>query len=97
MTRNAAIGYQGMHLPYLRGQLEEVDGEVRRLIRGYEGIPTEVPWCVLRSLTAYYGAGIPTVKPVWIPIGCSGLFLSHFRDFSNFRYNFRRILKLYHL
>ena len=50
---NAAIGYQGMHLPYWRGQLEEVEGELRRLIRGYEGIPKEVPWCVLRSPTAY--------------------------------------------
>ena len=37
-----------------------VEGEVRRLIRGYEGIPTEVPWCVLRSPTAYYGEGMPT-------------------------------------
>ena len=35
---NAAIGYQGMHLPYWRGQLEEVEGEVRRLIRGYRGV-----------------------------------------------------------
>ena len=34
---NAAIGYQGMHLPYWRGQLEDVEGEVRRVIRGYEG------------------------------------------------------------
>ena len=49
---NAAVGYQGMYLPYWREQLEEVEGEVRRLIRGYEGIPTEVPWCVLRSPTA---------------------------------------------
>ena len=57
---NAAVGYQGMHLPYWREQLEEVEGEVRRLIRGYEGIPTEVPWCVLRSPTAYYGEGKPT-------------------------------------
>ena len=32
---NAAIGYQGMHLLYWREQLEEVEGEVRRLIRGY--------------------------------------------------------------
>ena len=32
---NAAIGYQGMHLPYWREQLEEVEGKVRRLIRGY--------------------------------------------------------------
>ena len=31
---NAAIGYQGMHLPYWRGQVEEVEGDVRRLIRG---------------------------------------------------------------
>ena len=31
---NAAIGCQGMHLPYWRGQLEEVEGEVWRLIRG---------------------------------------------------------------
>ena len=45
---NAAVGYQGMHLPYWREQLQEAEGEVRRLIRGYEGIPTEVPWCVLR-------------------------------------------------
>ena len=57
---NAAIGYHGMHLPYWREQLEEVEGEVRRLIRGYEGIPTEVPWCVMRSPTAYYGEGMPT-------------------------------------
>ena len=49
-----------MHLPYWRGQLEEVEGEVRRLIRGYEGVLTEVPWSVLRSLTAYYGEGMPT-------------------------------------
>ena len=33
---------------------------MRRLIRGYEGIPTEVPWCVLRAPTAYYGEGIST-------------------------------------
>ena len=57
---NAAIGYQGMHLRYWRGQLEEVQSEVRRLIRGYEGIPTEMPRCVLPSPTAYYGAGMPT-------------------------------------
>ena len=62
---NAAIGYQGMHLPYWRGQLEEVEGEVRRLIRGYEGIPTEVPWYVLRSPTAYYGEGMPTAGEVY--------------------------------
>ena len=43
---NAAVGYQGMHLRYWREQREEVEGEVRRLIRGYEGIPTEVPWCL---------------------------------------------------
>ena len=57
---NAAIGYQGMHLPYWREQLEDVEGEVPRLIRGYEGIPTEVLWCVMRSPTAYYGEGMPT-------------------------------------
>ena len=57
---NVVIGYQGMHLPYWRGQLEEVEGEVRRIIAGYEGIPTEVPWCLLRSPTAYYGEGMPT-------------------------------------
>ena len=57
---NAAIGYQGMHLLYFRGQLEEVEGEVQRLTRGYEGIRTEVPWCVLRSPTTYYGEGMPT-------------------------------------
>ena len=56
---NAAREYQGMHLPYWRGQLEELEGEVRRLIRGNEGVLTEVPWCVLRSLTAYYGQGCP--------------------------------------
>ena len=38
-----------MHLPYWREQLEEVEGEVRRLIRGYEGILTEVLSCVMRS------------------------------------------------
>ena len=47
---NAAIAYKGMHLPYWRGQLEEV-----------EGIPMEVPWCVLRLPTAYYGEGMPTM------------------------------------
>ena len=57
---NAAIGYQAMHPPYWRGQLEEEEREVRTLIRGYEGIPTEVRWCVLRSPTAYYGEGMPT-------------------------------------
>ena len=57
---NVVIGYQGMHLRYCREQLEEVEGEVQRLIRGYEGIPTEVPWCVMRSPTAYYGEGKPT-------------------------------------
>ena len=57
---NAAIGYQGMHLPYRRGQSEEVEEEVRRLIRGYEGTTREVPWCVLRSPTAYYGEGMRT-------------------------------------
>ena len=57
---NAAIGYQGMHLPYWRGQLEEVEGEVRRLIRGYERIPTDVPRCVLQSPRTYYGEGMPT-------------------------------------
>ena len=57
---NAAVGYKGMHLLYWREQLEEVEGEVRKLIRGYEGIHTEVRWCVLRSPTAYYGEGMPT-------------------------------------
>ena len=57
---NAAIGYQGMHLPYWREQPEDVEQEVRRLIRGYEGIPTEVPWYVMRSPKAYYGEGMPT-------------------------------------
>ena len=37
------------------------------------------------------------VKPVRIPIDCSVLFLSNFRDFSDFGYNFRRIPKLYYL
>ena len=62
---NAAVGYQGMHLPYWREQLEEVEGEVRRLIRGYEGIPTEVPWCLLRSPTAYDGEGMPTAEEAY--------------------------------
>ena len=57
---NAEIGYQGMHVLYWRGHLEEVKNDVRRLIRGYEGVRMEVPRCVLRSLTAYYGDGIPT-------------------------------------
>ena len=57
---NAAIGYQGMHLPYWREQLEEVEPEVRRLIRGYEGIPTKVPWCAMRSPTAFYGEEMRT-------------------------------------
>ena len=61
---NAATGYQEMHLPYWRRQLEEVEGEVGRLIRGYEGIPTEISWCVLRSLTAYHGEGMPTAGEV---------------------------------
>ena len=56
---NAAIGYQGMHPPYWREQLEEVEGEVRRLIRGYEGIPTEVPWCVLRTRRPTMEKGCP--------------------------------------
>ena len=62
---NAVIGYQRPHLPYWRAQLEEVEGDVRMLIRGYEGIPTEVPWCVLRSLTAYYGEGMPTAREAY--------------------------------
>ena len=52
---NAAIGYQGMHLPDWREQLEEVEGEVRRLIRGYEVIPKEVR-------PAYYEQGMPTAR-----------------------------------
>ena len=58
---DAAIGYQGMHLPCWSGQLEEVESEVPRLIRGYEGVPSGVPGCVLRSPTAYYGEGMPTL------------------------------------
>ena len=57
---NAPIGYQGMHLPYWRGQLKEVEREVRRHIRGYEAIPTEVPRRVLRSPMVYYGERMPT-------------------------------------
>ena len=56
---NTAIGYQGMHLPYWRGQLEAVEREVRRLIRGYEGKSTEVPRCVFRSRMVYYGEEMP--------------------------------------
>ena len=62
---NAVIGYQGMQLPYWRGQQEEVEGKLWRLFRGYEGIPTEVPWCVLRSPTAYYGEGMPTAEEAY--------------------------------
>ena len=62
---NAAVGYQGMHLSYWREQLGGVEGEVRRLIRGYVGIPTEVPWCVLQSPTAYYRKGMPTAGEVY--------------------------------
>ena len=49
---NAVIGYQGMHLPYWNTVLEEVEGEVRRLIRGDEGIPTEVQmgWDTVQGL-----------------------------------------------
>ena len=65
LVLNAAIGYQEKHLPYWREQLEEVEGAVRRLIRGYEGIPTEVPLCVMRSPTAYYGEGMPTAGEVY--------------------------------
>ena len=57
---NAGIEYEEMHLLHWRGQLEEVEGEVGGLIRGYEGIPPEVPWWVLRTPTAYYGGGMPT-------------------------------------
>ena len=57
---NAAIGYQGMHSPYWRGQLEEGESKVQRLIRGYQGKPTMVPRRVLGSPTAYYGEGMPT-------------------------------------
>ena len=32
---------------------------MQRLFRGYEGIFTEVPWCVLRSPTIYYAEGMP--------------------------------------
>ena len=62
---NAASGHQGMHLPYWRGQLEEVEGQVQRLIRGYEGIPTEVPCFVLRSPTAYHGEGMPMAREAY--------------------------------
>ena len=37
------------------------------------------------------------LKPVRIPIDCSVLFLSDFRDFSDLGYNFMRIPKLYYL
>ena len=45
------------------------------------------------------GEGVlwPGGGAVWIPIGCSFIFLSDFRDFSNFGYNFRRIAKSYYL
>ena len=59
---NAAIGYQGMHLLYWRGQLEEMEAEVRRLIRGYQGIPTEVCVAIADGLLwggdAHGGGGV---------------------------------------
>ena len=42
-----------------------VESEVRMGIRGYEGIPTEVPRCLLRLPTAYYGEGMPTAGEVY--------------------------------
>ena len=57
---DAALRYQGMHLPYWRGQLEEVEREVRMLTRGYEGITTEVLRYLLRSPMAYYREEMPT-------------------------------------
>ena len=56
---NAAIGYQGMHLPFWREQVEEVEKEVRWLIRGREGVPMEVPRCMLQSPTAFYSEEMP--------------------------------------
>ena len=56
----SAITYQGIRLLSQRGHPKEVGGEVRRLIRGYEGIPTKVARCVLRSQTTYSGLGMPT-------------------------------------
>ena len=38
---------------------------MRRLIRGYEGIPTEVPWTVLRSPMTYYGEGMRTAEEAY--------------------------------
>ena len=43
------------------------------------------------------GLAGPELKTVRIPIDSSVLFLSDFRDFSDFGYNFRRIPKLYYL
>ena len=57
---NAVIGYQGMRLSYWRRQLEEMEREAQRLVREYEGIPTELPSCMLRSPMVYYGDGMPT-------------------------------------
>ena len=62
-----------VHLLYWRVQLQEVESEVRRLIRGYEGIPTEVPQCVLRSPTAYYEKGISTAGEVYRAYGARAL------------------------
>ena len=62
-----------VHLLYWRVQLQEVGSEVRGLIRGYQGIPTEVPRCVLRSLTAYYEKGISTAGEVYRAHGARAL------------------------
>ena len=59
---NVAIGYQGMHLAFWRKPLGEVEKEVKSLIKQYEGVPMEVPRCVLKSPTAYYGEGTATAR-----------------------------------
>ena len=43
-----------MHLPYWREQLEEVEGEVRRLIRGYAN-PLERGYAVIHSQRQWDG------------------------------------------
>ena len=58
---NAAEGYQAMHLPRWQRQLGTIEAEVRRLIRGYEGVPREVPSTVLRAPQEFYGEVVPGV------------------------------------
>ena len=56
---NAAIGYQGMHLPYWRGQLEEVEGDMWRLIRDMRGEPWRYRGVCCGRRRPTMGRGLP--------------------------------------